>query len=193
VPRNQRLLSELVQKAKPCRELSFEAGDSHYGESPETIKAADINSLLQNSAKFLNQANNGSSATKKMFFKLRDIRMGKVPFVSAAHIGDSLDKVLASIEGPPETPYEGGVFWITVRLSEKDVMEQPLMRFHTKIYHPKISPQGHICVDYKEKWRTVFSTDPRSTVAIRMQCGTTESLDMSIGPCERYLQHSAVF
>jgi hypothetical protein len=31
------------------------------------------------------------------------------------------------------------------------------MRFHTKIYHPNISPQGHICADYKEKWNTVLS------------------------------------
>lgn len=164
VPQNQRLLSELVQKAKPRKPLSFEVGDSHYGESLETIKTADINSLLHNSAKFLSQANDGPSAAKRMFFELRNIRTGNVPFVSAAPVSDSLDKVLASIEGPPETPYEGGVFWITVRLSDKDVMGPPLMRFHTKIYHPNISPQGHICADYKDKWSSVFSTRARSTV-----------------------------
>lgn len=164
LPQNQRVLSELLQKVKPRRLLSFEAGDSHYGESLEATKAADISSLLQNSARFLNQASNGSSATKRMFFELRNIRTGNVPFISAAPVSDSLDKVLASIEGPPETPYEGGVFWITVRLSEKDVMGPPLMRFHTKIYHPNISPQGHICADYKEKWSSVFSTGPCATV-----------------------------
>jgi hypothetical protein len=31
------------------------------------------------------------------------------------------------------------------------------MRFHTKVYHPNISPQGHICADYKEKWNPVLS------------------------------------
>lgn len=41
-----------------------------------------------------------------MFFELRDIREGKVPFVSAVPVDDNLDTVLASIEGPPETPYE---------------------------------------------------------------------------------------
>jgi ubiquitin-protein ligase len=68
-----------------------------------------------------------------------------------------LDKVLASIQGPPETPYEGGVFWITVKLSGSDPYGPPLMRFHTKVYHPNISPQGHICADYKEKWNSVLS------------------------------------
>jgi ubiquitin-protein ligase len=164
VPQNQRLLSELIQNAEAPKHLSFEAGDAHYGESLKTIKIMDVNCLLQNSAKFLNQASNGSSAAKRMFLELRDIRTGNVPFVSAAPIGDSLDKVLASIEGPPETPYEGGIFWIAVKLSDKDVFGPPLMRFHTKIYHPNISPQGHICADYKEKWNSVLSTGPRKIV-----------------------------
>lgn len=92
----------------------------------KTTKTADINCLLQNSAKFLNQANSGSSAAKRMVFELRNIRTGNVPIVSAAPTGDSLDKVIASIEGPPETPYEGSIFWFTVRLSDKYVMGPPL-------------------------------------------------------------------
>jgi ubiquitin-protein ligase len=92
-----------------------------------------------------------------VFFDLRNIRTGKIPFVSAAPVQDSLDRVLASIEGPPETPYEGGIFWITVKLSNIDPLGPPLMRFQTKIYHPNISPKGHICADYKEKWNSVLS------------------------------------
>ena len=92
-----------------------------------------------------------------MFFELRNIRAGKVPFVSAVLLDDSLAKVLASIEGPPDTPYEGSIFFIRVKLPKTDPFGPPLMRIHTKIYHPNISPQGHICADYKEKWNAVFS------------------------------------
>jgi len=157
LPQHQRLINELIGKAKPRKPLSFAAGDADYGQLLSGIKREDEDYWLENSGKILGEANSGSSAAKRMFFELRDIRSGKVPFVSAVPLDDSLDKVLASIEGPPETPYEGGVFWITVKLSESDPYGPPLMRFYTKVYHPNISPQGHICADYKEKWNTVLS------------------------------------
>ncbi|KAN0101979.1 Prion-inhibition and propagation domain containing protein [Hyaloscypha variabilis] len=157
LPQHQRLLSDLLNKAKPRQPLSFAAGDAHYGERLAPIKNQDENYWLDNSGRILGQANSGSSAAKRMFFELRNIRAGKVPFVSAVPLDDNLAKILASIEGPPETPYEGGVFFITVKLSESDPFGPPLMRFNTKIYHPNISPQGHICADYKEKWNAVLS------------------------------------
>jgi ubiquitin-protein ligase len=164
VPQNQRVVNELLHNANARKLLSFEEGDAHYGERLDKTKKADINYLLQNSANLLGQAYSGTSAAKRMFFELRNIRTGNVPFVSAVPIGDSLDKVLASIEGPPETPYAGGVFWITVRLSQNYPLGPPLMRFHTKVYHPNISPQGQICADYSEKWMSLLSAVSRSTV-----------------------------
>jgi ubiquitin-protein ligase len=92
-----------------------------------------------------------------MFIELRNIRSRKVPFVSAVPLNDSLDEILASIEGPPDTPYEGGIFLITVKLSAKVPFGPPLMRFHTKVYHANISPQGNICAEYKDKWNTFLS------------------------------------
>jgi ubiquitin-protein ligase len=157
LPQHQRLLSDILSKAKPRKPLSFAAGDAHYGERLASIKNEDEKYWLDHSGKIVGQAHSGPSAAKRMFFELRNIRAGKVPFVSAVPLDDSLAEVLASIEGPPETPYEGGVFFITVKLSETNPFAPPLMRFHTKIYHPNISPQGHICADYKEKWNTVLS------------------------------------
>jgi ubiquitin-protein ligase len=157
LPQHQRLLSDILSKAKPRKPLSFAAGDAHYGERLASIKNEDEKYWLDHSGKIVGQAHSGPSAAKRMFFELRNIRAGKVPFVSAVPLDDSLAEVLASIEGPPETPYEGGVFFITVKLSETKPFGPPLMRFHTKIYHPNISPQGHICSDYKEKWNTVLS------------------------------------
>ncbi|PVH76054.1 hypothetical protein DL98DRAFT_574700 [Cadophora sp. DSE1049] len=157
IPQNQRLLSDLLAKAKPRASLTFQLGDSHYGEHLRTIKEEDTVHWTNNSGKIVSHVNSGSSAAKRMFLELRNIRAGKVPFVSATPLDNRLDRILASIEGPPETPYEGGVFWITVKLSETDPYGPPLMRFHTKIYHPNISPQGHICADYKDKWNDVLS------------------------------------
>jgi ubiquitin-protein ligase len=156
LPQNRRLLSGVIKKAKPRPPLSFAAGDAHYGERLATIKNQDENYWFNHSGKILGHANSSSSTAKRMFIDLRNIRAGKVPFVSAVPLDDRVDKVLASIEGPPETPYEGGIFWITVKLPENDPNAPPMMRFHTKVYHPNISPQGHICADYKEKWTSAF-------------------------------------
>ena len=156
LPQNRRLLSGVIEKAKPRLPLSFTAGDAHYGERLAIIKNQDENYWFNHSGKILGHANSGSSAAKRMFIDLRNIRAGKVPFISAVPLNDRLDKVLASIEGPPETSYEGGIFWITVKLPENDPNAPPMMRFHTKVYHPNISPQGHICADYKEKWTSAF-------------------------------------
>ncbi|KIM96767.1 hypothetical protein OIDMADRAFT_44348 [Oidiodendron maius Zn] len=159
LPQNQRLLSGLIENATSPKPLSFAAGDAHFWEQLTTIKQEDENYWLSHSGKILGNANSGSSAAKRMFIELRNIRAGNVPFISAVPLDDSLARVLASIEGPPETPYEGGVFWITVKLSETNPWNgPPMMRFQTKIYHPNISPQGYICADYGEKWNSVLST-----------------------------------
>jgi len=157
LPQHQRLLTDLISKAKPRKPLSFAAGDAHYGKRLASIKTEDEQYWLDHSVNILGQARDGSSAAKRMFFELRNIRAGKVPFVSAVPIDDCLAKILASIEGPPETPYEGGIFFITVKLSNTDPFGAPLMRFHTRIYHPNILPDGHICADYKGKWNAMLS------------------------------------
>lgn len=186
LPQNRRLLSGLVENATPRKPLSFAAGDAHYGEQLTAIKQEDENYWLSHSGKILGHASSGSSAAKRMFIELRNIRAGKVPFVSAVPLDDSLDRVLASIEGPPETPYEGGVFWITVKLSETNPWNgPPMMRFQTKIYHPNISPQGYICADYTEKWNSVLSTSnmkrPVKDPAARWYQGRSTEVQWSLG------------
>jgi ubiquitin-protein ligase len=157
IPQNQRIMFEVARKETDTRELCFANGDKNYGKVLAPVKEQDETRWLKNSGRFLTHAATHSSAAKRMFFELRNIKSAKVPFVSAAPLRDSLDVILASIEGPPDTPYEGGVFWIIIRISESDPFGPPLMKFQTKIYHPNISPQGEICTNYSDYWRTVLS------------------------------------
>ena len=60
---------------------------------------------------------------------------------------DSLINWKGTILGPPETPYEGGVFHLSIILDEYP-MSKPKIKFITKIYHPQVRlATGEISID----------------------------------------------
>jgi len=53
----------------------------------------------------------------------------------------------AHIEGPADSPYEQGVFLLTIRVPNGYPMEPPHLQFVTPIFHPNIDSDGRICLD----------------------------------------------
>ncbi|QDS68409.1 hypothetical protein FKW77_010776 [Venturia effusa] len=50
----------------------------------------------------------------------------------------------ATITGPPNSPYAGGKFNLTLRLPEDYPTSAPDIRFETKIYHPNVNARGEV-------------------------------------------------
>ncbi|XP_063057860.1 ubiquitin-conjugating enzyme E2 T [Engraulis encrasicolus] len=67
--------------------------------------------------------------------------------ISCWQSDDRIDDLQALIVGGANTPYEGGVFSLEIKIPERYPFEPPKMRFLTPIYHPNIDNAGRICLD----------------------------------------------
>lgn len=68
------------------------------------------------------------------------------------------NKFIAEINGPKDTPYEGGVFKLEMTLPDDFPFKPPYAKFQTKVYHPNISTSGEICLDIlKSAWTPTLS------------------------------------
>jgi len=72
---------------------------------------------------------------------------------SAGPIGDDIFHWQATLMGPSDSPYEGGVFFMDINFPEDYPYKAPRVSFSTKIYHPNINSSGGICLDIlKDQW-----------------------------------------
>ena len=59
----------------------------------------------------------------------------------------------ATIMGPSDSPYQGGVFFLAVHFPSEYPFKPPKVNFTTRIYHPNINQNGAICLDIlKDQW-----------------------------------------
>lgn len=60
----------------------------------------------------------------------------------------------AKLKGPPDTPFEGGDFFVNINVPTDYPINPPKCQFITKIFHPNIHFQtGEICFELlKDKW-----------------------------------------
>merc|ERR1712224_186852 len=59
----------------------------------------------------------------------------------------------ADIEGPTQTPYEGGVYRVKICLGAEFPAQPPRAIFLTRIFHPNIAASGDVCVNtLKRDW-----------------------------------------
>lgn len=64
----------------------------------------------------------------------------------------------ATILGPDDTPYAGGVFNLAIQFPVDYPFKPPKVAFTTKVYHPNINTQGGICLDIlKDQWSPALS------------------------------------
>ena len=72
---------------------------------------------------------------------------------SAGPVGDDMFHWQATIMGPNDSPYQGGVFFLTIHFPSDYPFKPPKIAFTTQIYHPNINRNGNICLDIlRSEW-----------------------------------------
>ncbi|KAL3087291.1 hypothetical protein niasHT_020554 [Heterodera trifolii] len=102
---------------------------------------------------------------------------------------------IAVIEGPKETVYEGGTFFVELNFNKNYPFVAPEVVFLTRIYHCNISNQGkmRLQVISRQSWRPSFgvATVLQSIISLLYNCDPYNSLVPFIG--EQYQQQPEEF
>ncbi len=69
--------------------------------------------------------------------------MGRNPITGCSFgpIGEIDGDWQATIEGPAESPFHGGVFFLTMKIPSDYPFKPPLIDFNTRIFHPNVGTQ----------------------------------------------------
>ena len=92
-------------------------------------------------------------ALKRLQKEVTEIQKDTPVNCSAGPNNNDLFNWEATIIGPTETPYEGGIFKLKILFPADYPFKPPKITFETRIYHPNINSNGGICLDIlKDQW-----------------------------------------
>ena len=71
---------------------------------------------------------------------------------------NDLTHLRVELIAPENTPYEDGIFFLTVTIPALYPSAPPNIEFETKIFHPNISKDGKICLYFlKSEWKSTYT------------------------------------
>eukprot|EP01088_Endostelium_zonatum_P000582 TRINITY_DN10826_c0_g1_i1.p1 TRINITY_DN10826_c0_g1~~TRINITY_DN10826_c0_g1_i1.p1 ORF type:complete len:162 (-),score=33.19 TRINITY_DN10826_c0_g1_i1:114-557(-) len=92
-------------------------------------------------------------ALRRIGKELQDLQKDPPASCSAGPVGDDMFHWTATIMGPGDSVFQGGIFFLDIHFPTDYPFKPPKISFTTKIYHPNVNTNGSICLDIlREQW-----------------------------------------
>ena len=82
-----------------------------------------------------------------------------------------------SIIGPTGSPYEGGIFEISIQFPENYPIDPPSLYFRTQIYHPCVDNEGKFCLPILTNEWNPYNTIIDAMLGVKVMLQTVESIN----------------
>lgn len=131
-------------------------------------------------------------SVKRLNKELKEIQSEKM--FETEIIEDNIFNWESVIIGPENTPYENGVFKLSINFSDTYPFKPPKVKFLTKIYHPNINKYGSICLDILNKNWSPALTISKLLLSISSLLSDPNPDDpLDVKAAELYIKHREEF
>ncbi|KAJ2777866.1 hypothetical protein H4R18_004935 [Coemansia javaensis] len=101
-----------------------------------------------------------AAAVRRLGAELQRLQASPPEGISVQIDEETLTEIGATIDGPQDTPYEGGRFQVRLTIDEGFPDTPPKGVFVTRIFHPNVSERGEICVNtLKKDWQKHYGIE----------------------------------
>lgn len=91
------------------------------------------------------------AAIKRITKEIDDLKKTPPENCSAGPENDDIFRWTATIIGPSDSPFAGGIYKLKIFFPTEYPFKPPQVVFETKVYHPNINSAGGICLDILKK------------------------------------------
>ncbi|EGD79956.1 ubiquitin-conjugating enzyme E2 A [Salpingoeca rosetta] len=99
-----------------------------------------------------------TAARRRLLKDLKNLQRDPPQGILASPNSHNLLLWSAVIFGPPQTPFEDGVFKLTIEFTEEYPSKAPTVKFVNWIFHPNVYASGAICLDIlQNRWSSTYN------------------------------------